>query len=149
MTGETDLAYSLFCCALYDYEAQYVSGLSFRRNDVIEVLTQAPSGWWDGLLGERRGWFPSNYVATFCRGLYDYETQNASSLAFHRDDIIMVVTQDPSGWWDGVLGDKRGWFPSNYVAVISDKDAVEAASVDALADDFWVPELSCDGRVGF
>ncbi|KAJ7366574.1 SH3 domain-containing protein, partial [Mycena albidolilacea] len=60
---------------------------------------------------------------TFCRALYDYETQNASSLAFHRDDIIEVVTQDPSGWWDGILGEKRGWFPSNYVAVISDKDA--------------------------
>ncbi|KAJ7440631.1 SH3 domain-containing protein, partial [Mycena galericulata] len=51
-----------FCRALYDYEAQDASALSFRQNDIIEVLTQQPSGWWDGLLGDERGWFPSNYV---------------------------------------------------------------------------------------
>ncbi|KAI5835257.1 SH3-domain-containing protein, partial [Schizophyllum commune Tattone D] len=51
-----------FCKALYDYEAQDPSALSFKRGDIIEVLTQQPSGWWDGLLGDERGWFPSNYV---------------------------------------------------------------------------------------
>ncbi|KAF8208652.1 SH3 domain-containing protein, partial [Mycena galopus ATCC 62051] len=54
---------SIFCVALYDYEpAEAASGLSFRQNDIIEVLAQAASGWWDGLLGNERGWFPSNYV---------------------------------------------------------------------------------------
>ena len=52
----------LFCRALYDYEAQVPSELSFRRDDIIEVLSQEPSGWWDGLLRNERGWFPSNYV---------------------------------------------------------------------------------------
>lgn len=28
----------------------------------------------------------------------------------------MVVTQkEDGGWWEGTLGDKTGWFPSNYV----------------------------------
>ncbi|PWN24151.1 SH3-domain-containing protein, partial [Microstroma glucosiphilum] len=53
---------TFFVRALYDYEAQDASSLSFVEGDVIEVLTQLPSGWWDGLLGEDRGWFPSNYV---------------------------------------------------------------------------------------
>ncbi|KAF8208653.1 SH3 domain-containing protein, partial [Mycena galopus ATCC 62051] len=52
----------------------------------------------------------------FCLALYDYKAKNAASdLSFHRDDVIKVLTRDTSGWWDGTLGDRRGWFPSNYV----------------------------------
>ncbi|KAG0700439.1 ras guanine nucleotide exchange factor domain-containing protein [Suillus ampliporus] len=69
------------------------------------------------------------YISTFfCRALYDYQTQDASSLSFHKNEIIEVLTQLESGWWDGLLGDERGWFPSNYVAVISDEEAEIALS---------------------
>lgn len=64
------------------------------------------------------------YITTFfCRALYDYQTQDSSSLSFHRNDVIEVLTRLESGWWDGLLGDERGWFPSNYVTVISDEEA--------------------------
>jgi hypothetical protein len=53
---------SFFVQAQYSYNSSDASSLSFAKDDVIEVLTQLPSGWWDGLLGLRRGWFPSNYV---------------------------------------------------------------------------------------
>jgi son of sevenless len=67
------------------------------------------------------------YISTFfCRALYDYQARDASSLSFHKNDIIEVLTQLESGWWDGLLGDERGWFPSNYVTPISDEEA-EAA----------------------
>lgn len=29
----------------------------------------------------------------------------------------------PTGWWDGILGDQRGWFPSNYVETIDEETA--------------------------
>ncbi|KAJ3256683.1 hypothetical protein HK103_005178 [Boothiomyces macroporosus] len=48
--------------ALYDYESSEESGLSFIQGDVIQVLQRLPSGWWDGMLNNKRGWFPSNYV---------------------------------------------------------------------------------------
>ncbi|KAJ3323043.1 hypothetical protein HDV06_002489 [Boothiomyces sp. JEL0866] len=48
--------------ALYDYESTEESGLSFIQGDVIQVLQRLPSGWWDGMLNNKRGWFPSNYV---------------------------------------------------------------------------------------
>ncbi|KAG2008736.1 cell division control protein 25 [Coprinopsis cinerea AmutBmut pab1-1] len=62
-----------FCIALYSYSDPDPAALSFCKNDVIEVLQQHPSGWWDGLAGGvwngygmggqvRRGWVPSNYV---------------------------------------------------------------------------------------
>ena len=70
----------------------------------------------------------------FCRALFDYQTDNDSSLSFRRDDIIEVLTRLESGWWDGLLGQERGWFPSNYVTVISDQEADTAlAAVEAAA----------------
>ncbi|KAJ7818929.1 hypothetical protein B0H13DRAFT_1921978 [Mycena leptocephala] len=59
----------------------------------------------------------------FCRALHDYEAQNATGLSFCKDDIIEVLARQPSGWWDGQLGDERGWFPSNHVSVISGEEA--------------------------
>ena len=63
MMGEQDDAPSFFVRALYDFDSDDSSSLSFRKGALIEVLTQLDSGWWDGLLdNDVRGWFPSNYV---------------------------------------------------------------------------------------
>lgn len=60
----------------------------------------------------------------FVRALYDFTSEDASSLSFERGALIEVLTQLESGWWDGLLGnDVRGWFPSNYVEIISDEEA--------------------------
>lgn len=50
---------------------------------------------------------------------YDYEADDRTSLSFHQGDIIQVITQLESGWWDGVINGTRGWFPSNYCAVVA------------------------------
>ena len=47
--------------AIYDYETDEVTGLSFRKGDTIQVLARLASGWWDGITNGTRGWFPSNY----------------------------------------------------------------------------------------
>ena len=74
------------------------------------------------------------YITTFfCRALYDYQTQDSSSLSFNRNDVIEVLTRLESGWWDGLLGDERGWFPSNYVTVISDEEAEAILSGSAYS----------------
>jgi son of sevenless-like protein len=52
----------LFVRARFDFDASDPSALSFRAGDLIEVITMLESGWWDGMLGETRGWFPSNFV---------------------------------------------------------------------------------------
>lgn len=70
----------------------------------------------------------------FCRALYDYQSQDSSSLSFYKGDIIEVLTKLDSGWWDGLLNDERGWFPSNYVQRISDQEAdAELSSSDFFA----------------
>ncbi len=52
---------ALYVRALYDYEADDRTSLSFRQGDTIQVITQLASGWWDGIINGVRGWFPSNY----------------------------------------------------------------------------------------
>ncbi|KAK2459678.1 hypothetical protein APHAL10511_008323 [Amanita phalloides] len=76
------------------------------------------------------------FSSLFCRALYDYESQDNSALSFRRGDIIEVLSQQPSGWWDGLLGDERGWFPSNYVVIISEEEAeqVFAAAANEVAN---------------
>ncbi|KAJ7573385.1 hypothetical protein C8J56DRAFT_515906 [Mycena floridula] len=49
--------------------------------------------------------------------MHDYspQQQNSNVLSFHAGQVIQVLNTDPSGWWDGQLEGRRGWFPSNYV----------------------------------
>jgi son of sevenless-like protein len=64
------------------------------------------------------------FITTFfCRAKYDYQSTDDASLSFRRGDIIEVLTRLDTGWWDGLLGDERGWFPSNYVDIITDEEA--------------------------
>ncbi|KAK5129308.1 hypothetical protein LTR08_003612 [Meristemomyces frigidus] len=55
----------------------------------------------------------------YVRALYDYDADDRTSLSFRQGDIIQVITQLESGWWDGVIHGVRGWFPSNYCAVVN------------------------------
>ncbi|KAJ3223211.1 hypothetical protein HK099_001399 [Clydaea vesicula] len=47
--------------------------------------------------------------------MHSYSTSEKSCLSFQKGDRIKVYQKDVSGWWDGSIGEKRGWFPSNYV----------------------------------
>ena len=64
-----------YVLAMHDYSPQHQSAtcLSFRAGQVIHVLNRDSSGWWDGELEGRRGWFPSNYVNAEITSLTDEE----------------------------------------------------------------------------
>ncbi len=94
----------------------------------------------------------------FVRALYDFESNDASSLSFQKGALIEVLTQLESGWWDGLLHNQvRGWFPSNYVEPISDREAaVELAARAQLTSNFHLglssqPSADSDSfaRLGF
>lgn len=127
----------------------------------------------------------------YVRALYDYEADDRTSLSFHEGDVIQVITQLESGWWDGVINGVRGWFPSNYCQIITssedipglnfneqsgqvkdesqdqelfeepfDEDAgsdqgspnglpiegTQSADIKSRAD-FWIPQATPDGRL--
>ncbi|KAM9700192.1 unconventional myosin-Ie-like [Menidia menidia] len=53
-----------------------------------------------------------------CRALYAYDAQDTDELSFNAQDVIHILTEDPSGWWFGRLRGREGMFPGNYVEKI-------------------------------
>lgn len=128
-----------------------------------------------------------NPLGMYVRALYDYDADDSTSLSFRNGDIIQVLNQLESGWWDGVMSSQRGWFPSNYCELVSETEAqrldheFESAETDVAAsseDDyedaayrqavanthppqsargnaakggeeeaFWIPQATPDGRL--
>ncbi|QSL64821.1 hypothetical protein MERGE_002124 [Pneumocystis wakefieldiae] len=64
------------------------------------------------------------------RAIYDFNSPKLSSLKFVAGDIIEVLNRMENGWWDGVLGDQRGWFPSNYVQHLDENEINEFQDQD-------------------
>lgn len=95
--------------------------------------------------------------ALYVRALYDYNADDdRTSLSFRQGDIIEVLTRLESGWWDGMLRGVRGWFPSNYCAIITAPDdaalrrsqeptnGVEASAESATEDEYEDSEIEAE-----
>ena len=46
--------------------------------------------------------------------LYPYASNESGDLGFDQREVILVIKKD-GDWWTGVIGDRTGIFPSNYV----------------------------------
>ncbi|KAF5382528.1 hypothetical protein D9615_002804 [Tricholomella constricta] len=145
---------TLFCRALYDYDAQDASALSFRRGDIIEVLTQQPSGWWDGLLGDERGWFPSNYVEL----ISDEEAELAFSASESSGPESSVIElQNDSSMVDMSHAMMRGmsqtaneeWLENEISSAGNGVPVAANTSTDTStqSSDFWMPQVTPDGQI--
>lgn len=153
---EENIIPTFFCRALYDYQSRDASSLSFRRNDIIEVLTRLESGWWDGLLGEERGWFPSNYVEV----ISDQEAESAlapiqdpppQQPPLADDPIVdmagtMAAALSPSNPDDWLPGDSDF---SQMRQPPNGRSNLNGSSGTTQHNDFWIPEVSQDGRVRY
>ncbi len=69
--------------------------------------------------------------------MHDYtpQHQNATCLSFRAGQVIHVLNRDVSGWWDGELEGRRGWFPSNYVNSGADEgeEAEDATEIPVVS----------------
>jgi len=149
--GEPQQFLTSFCRALYEYDAQDPSALSFRRGDIIEILTQQPSGWWDGLLGDERGWFPSNYVVL----ISDEEAETAFAQAEVEAQAAAVSqtkqqsalpNDSPASFW-GIQNEQQEWLDNELGKETSNHDVHDATRNGGQSSDFWMPEVTPDGQV--
>lgn len=150
--GDEQYITTFFCRALYDYQTQDSSSLSFQRNDIIEVLTRLESGWWDGLLGDERGWFPSNYVtmisdeeAEMALSASEYSMQQVSEIDSITDESDSTATALQSGLNGG------DWLNGDMGHLNSHSGLVELANAtleeSATLSDFWMPQVTPEGIV--
>ncbi|WVQ76637.1 hypothetical protein IAR50_006310 [Cryptococcus sp. DSM 104548] len=67
------------------------------------------------------GW-DDEYQDAWVRAKFDFDASDRGHLTFRAGDIIQLLRKLDTGWWDGILENTRGWFPSNYVEEISADD---------------------------
>ena len=63
----------------------------------------------------------------YMRALYDFTSVERHGrrveLELQKGDIVAVIQQLDSGWWDGIVNGIRGLFPSNYCEIIAEPEA--------------------------
>ncbi|XP_070800427.1 intersectin-1 isoform X3 [Pituophis catenifer annectens] len=129
--------------AMYTYESSEQGDLTFQQGDLI-LVTKKDGDWWTGMLGEKSGVFPSNYVRLkdsevpgtagktgslskkpeIAQVIASYTATGPEQLTLAPGQLILIRKKNPGGWWEGELqarGKKRqiGWFPANYVKLLS------------------------------
>jgi son of sevenless-like protein len=110
------------------YSPSSTASLAAAQRSRAAVTRRSPP-LMNGLLGNT----PQPMI--FVRALYDYEADDRTSLSFHEGDVITVITQLESGWWDGVINGVRGWFPSNYCQIIPNPEDALDGNQNALLGD--------------
>ncbi|KAK4633434.1 Cell division control protein 25 [Fulvia fulva] len=119
----------LYVRALYDYDADDRTSLSFRSGDIIQVITQLESGWWDGVIHGVRGWFPSNYCAVVAPPYEDGMDNTIRGDSEAEESEEEYVEQEAE-------------HPANRVS-----DNNETATVNQEEAAFWIPQATPDGRL--
>lgn len=124
----------------YDYTAKEPDELTIKKGEVIREVVKKPGGWWEGILNDKKGMFPDNFVrvidkdapVTFrnkkdatrirqCRVVFSYKQDHQDELNLNIGDVINILGEEEEGWWRGVLNGKEGVFPSNFVEEIKSK----------------------------
>uniref|UniRef100_A0AC34Q5W0 Uncharacterized protein n=1 Tax=Panagrolaimus sp. JU765 TaxID=591449 RepID=A0AC34Q5W0_9BILA len=128
--------------ALYRWNAQKETDLSFAKGDEIEVLEKSEMKWRGRLVKDhsRSGWFPKSYLrisqengktdavssenqgpispttspSEWYVALWAFDAVEPTDLSIKPGDRIWVIDRQDQ-WWKGVLNGQTGIFPANYV----------------------------------
>ena len=55
--------------ALFKWDAREEDELTLKKGDIVSVYEKREDDWWMGQVGDRVGYFPSNYVKQLTEGL--------------------------------------------------------------------------------
>ena len=81
----------------------------------IEAALGVTSGYADGGMGAYDDYGGDEQPEVHATALYDYEAQGDGELSFAEGDVLRVLLQDDSGWWEAELNGVIGVVPSNYL----------------------------------
>jgi son of sevenless-like protein len=135
----------MYVKALYDYDADDRTSLSFRQGDIIQVITQLESGWWDGVINGVRGWFPSNYCTVVQRPSEQLDDDRDRD----RDRVDAPDDHDTQslGGTDYTNSDNESISANDTILPIErHQDRGHGSSKEEEAA-FWIPQATPDGRL--
>jgi len=131
----------MYVRALYDYEADDRTSLSFHEGDVIQVITQLETGWWDGVINGVRGWFPSNYCQVIAGPEDGENRQNGASLDME-DEEGEEADEEGDEYEDQYEDDDLDSERDDTTAL-----PMEGTNNERTRADFWIPQATPDGRL--
>lgn len=126
----------MYVKALYDYDADDRTSLSFRQGDIIQVITQLESGWWDGVINGVRGWFPSNYCAVVQRPTEDVEDDRNGG------DVEDDHDAQSLGGTDYTNSDTESLSGNDTILPIEHNESTKEEEAA-----YWIPQATPDGRL--
>ncbi|XP_075217000.1 dynamin associated protein 160 isoform X2 [Lycorma delicatula] len=153
--------------ALFNFQSSLPQQLTFNKGDYIQVSENQDS-WWYGTLNDVEGWFPKSYVKLstepvttiqpvtqpvstgdippkeqeYYVALYPYQSEEAGDLCFNQGEVMLVIKKE-GDWWTGLIGDRTGIFPSNYVQK-ADSQVTEGAPPveEPVVEQTEVPQIT-------
>ncbi|CCJ29719.1 unnamed protein product [Pneumocystis jirovecii] len=127
--------------ALYDFNSPELSSLKFSAGDVIEVLNKLENGWWDGILGDQRGWFPSNYVEHLEENeINEFNQDIVSNQKSSNDD------NEDDDTYSIQIGLEQSLIPKDSVECFYQKSK---NINNTLNDPTWVPDIALDKQTSY
>ncbi|KAM6971939.1 SH3 domain-containing protein 19 [Aplochiton taeniatus] len=119
--------------ALHDFNPEGPGELALWVGDVVSMVEEVDSEWYQGTCRGSLGFFPVSYVKVLiakpptarvsgprCLARFDFEGERSNELSFSEGDVIQLKEYLGDDWARGQMGAYSGIFPLNFVEVVED-----------------------------
>uniref|UniRef100_A0A6Q2WUZ0 Sorbin and SH3 domain containing 2a n=1 Tax=Esox lucius TaxID=8010 RepID=A0A6Q2WUZ0_ESOLU len=144
--------------ARYDFTAQTVKELTFKKGETVNVIRQIDNNWYEGEHRGLVGIFPISYVEKIpvskkpqparppppaqvreigeAVARYNFNADTSVELSLRKGERVILLRQVDQNWYEGRIPDsnKQGIFPVSYVDVVIDKGIFPVSYVDVVMD---------------
>ncbi|KAJ4933982.1 hypothetical protein JOQ06_006790 [Pogonophryne albipinna] len=115
-----------FFLALYRFKAIEKDDLDFHPGDRITVLDDSNEEWWRGKMGEKSGYFPTNYLIKVRASERVFKVlrsfvgnREMGQITLKKDQIVVKKGDEKGGYLKVSTGRKLGYFPADLLEEIT------------------------------
>uniref|UniRef100_A0A8C7UAI0 SH3 and cysteine rich domain 3 n=1 Tax=Oncorhynchus mykiss TaxID=8022 RepID=A0A8C7UAI0_ONCMY len=116
---------SHYYLALYRFKAIEKDDLDFHPGDRITIIDDANEEWWRGKIGEKTGYFPTNYIIRIKTGERVFKVTRSvvgnremGQITLKKDQIVVKKGEEVNGYLKVSTGRKLGFFPADLLQEI-------------------------------
>uniref|UniRef100_A0A3B4AM65 SH3 and cysteine rich domain 3 n=1 Tax=Periophthalmus magnuspinnatus TaxID=409849 RepID=A0A3B4AM65_9GOBI len=117
---------SHYYLALYRFKAIEKDDLDFHPGDRITVLDDSNEEWWRGKMGDKTGYFPTNYLIKVKASERVYKVTRSfvgnremGQITLKKDQIVVKKGDEKGGYLKVSTGRKLGYFPADLLQEIT------------------------------
>ncbi|XP_023223962.1 uncharacterized protein LOC111625148 [Centruroides sculpturatus] len=141
---------------LYDFIAQSSRELSLKKGDVVNIQRRIDKNWYEGKIDGKTGIFPvsyaepvsskssqrlsKKYIKGWARAKFDFIAKNQVELTLYKDDMVSLIREVDSNWYEGNMNGKTGIFPISYVELVSESEYSAKPSKPLMPSSTLSPE---------